>query len=108
MDNPFETLESRLSQIEKLLLDLSINNTIESQQNSIEHPMSVKETANFLNLSIPTIYSKTSRGELPFMKKDKKCYFFKSELVDYIKEGRKNTNSDYKKIAEEYVQKGGS
>jgi len=60
-----------------------------------EHKLlTIKQAAEFLNLSVPTVYSKVSRGELPVMKRSKRLYFSKAELLDYIKGGRKKTNSE--------------
>lgn len=51
--------------------------------------LNVKETADYLNLAVPTIYSKVSRGELPFIKRGKKLYFSSSDLEDYLNQGRR-------------------
>jgi len=50
--------------------------------------LTVKETAKFLKLSVPTIYSKVSKGELPFMKRSKRLYFSKMELLEYLRGGK--------------------
>ncbi len=60
-------------------------------QQSEDQLLSVQETAKFLNLSVPTIYSKVSRGELPVMKRSKRLYFSRTELMDYLKQGRRKT-----------------
>jgi excisionase family DNA binding protein len=70
------------------------NNTQESKPTT-EQPeqlLIVQEAAQFLNLTVPTIYSKVSKGELPVMKRSKRLYFSKLELMEYLKEGRKNNN----------------
>ena len=53
--------------------------------------LTVKDTAKFLHLSVPTIYGLIHRGELPVMKRSKRCYFSKKELMDYLKQGRRKT-----------------
>lgn len=53
--------------------------------------LTVQETARFLSLSVPTIYSLISKGELPVMKRSKRCYTSKVELINYLKQGRKKT-----------------
>lgn len=57
-------------------------------------PLSIQEASKFLNLSVATIYSKISRGELPVNKRGKKLYFLKEELFEYIKAGRRPSNSE--------------
>jgi len=90
MSNPFEVIEARLSNIESLILDIKHQpNKVDKEQT--ERFLNIKETAVFLNLSPATIYSKVSRRELPFMKRGKRLYFSKDELLDYVKNGRKRT-----------------
>jgi excisionase family DNA binding protein len=93
MNNPFESIEARLSNIENLLLDLKhapkdIKSELDTAGNEL---MTVHQCAEFLSLAVPTIYSMVSRGQLPFMKRSKRIYFSRSELMDYLKEGRKQT-----------------
>jgi excisionase family DNA binding protein len=103
MTNPFETIETRLSTIENLLLDLKHQpmNKVESDPNQF---LNIQEAAQFLNLAVPTIYSKVSRKELPFMKRSKRLYFSKTELMDYIKSGRIKTNDELADEAHKFVR----
>lgn len=50
--------------------------------------LTIKDAARFLNLSVPTLYGKVSRREIPFMKRGKRLYFSRMELTDYIKSGK--------------------
>jgi len=54
-----------------------------------EKPLNVSEACAFLNLAQPTIYSLHSRNEIPAMRKNGRLYFFKQDLVDYLKSGKK-------------------
>jgi excisionase family DNA binding protein len=83
------SLGKKLDRIERLLLEQS-----EQQPIASEKLLSIKEAADFLNLSVPTIYSKVSKNEMPHMKRGKRLYFTREELLDYIKGGRKKTNSE--------------
>ena len=65
--------------------------------------LTVQEAADFLKLTVPTIYSKVSRGELPVMKRSKRLYFSSKELVDYLKEGRRKSNAEIEAQAESYL-----
>jgi len=94
-------LTKEVSELKQLLLQKSDQQiTIPSEQ-----LLNVKEAADFLNLSVPTVYSKVSRGELPVMKRGKKLHFSKTELMQYLKDGRKLTNSEIETEAENYLQK---
>lgn len=61
------------------------------QQPEADDLLTVQAAAKFLSLSVPTIYGLIHRGEIPVMKRSKRCYFSKLELISYLKEGRKMT-----------------
>lgn len=65
--------------------------------------LTVEEAAAFLRLSVPTVRSKTSRGELPFMKKGNRLYFSQSELTAYLKSGKRKSNHEIQAEAESYL-----
>lgn len=109
MNNPFEVIEARLSSIENLILDLKHNpKTVEP----IEQPeklLTIKEAAKFLNLTVPTIYSKVSKRELPYMKRCKNLYFSEKELMEYVKQGKAKTYAEIENEANTYLKnKGGA
>lgn len=94
-------LTKEVSELKKLLLEKSDQQPIESP----EQLLTVPEAAQFLILKIPTIYSKVSKGELPVMKRGKRLYFSRTELMEYIKEGRKKSNAEIEAEANEYLTK---
>lgn len=65
--------------------------------------MNVEQTAEFLNLSVPTIYGKVHRRELPVMKQGNRLYFSKFELLDYLKKGRQQTIQEIEDEAGSYL-----
>ena len=83
------TLIEKISKIEEIL-------TEKNEQK--EKFLTVEEAAKFLDLTVPTVYAKVSRGELPVMKRGKRLYFSNIELVEYIKNGRKKTNEQTEKF----------
>lgn len=64
------------------------------QQQAKDELLTVKDAAKFLSLSVPTIYGLIHKGEIPVMKRSKRCYFSKEELINYLKQGRKKTLSE--------------
>ena len=72
-----------------------------------EQLLTIQEAADFLHLKVPSIYLKVSRGELPVMKRGKRLYFSSTELLEYIKEGRKKTNAELEAEAESYLKNKG-
>ncbi len=94
MKNPFEIIEARLNGIEDLLLELKQSRKQFSKSIQSENFLTVNEAAKFLCLSKYTIYSKVSKGEIPFMKRSKRLYFSKNALIEYIKAGKAPSNSN--------------
>lgn len=63
--------------------------------------LTVQQAAEFLRLSVATVYSLISKGELPVMKRRKRCYFSRAELLEYLKAGRKMTKEEAAQKADE-------
>jgi len=103
MTNPFEIIETRLSSIESLLIDLQ-NTSPQEAATPAPELLTVQEAAEFLKLTVPTIYTKVSRCELPVMKRSKRLYFDRGELTNYVKAGRKLTNSEAEAEAEKHLR----
>lgn len=68
-----------------------------------EKLLTVQQAAQFLKLTVPTIYSKVSKGELPVMKRSKRLYFSSIELMAYLKDGRKKPNRELEAEADAYL-----
>lgn len=100
------TLTKEVRDLKELLLRLTENKSALAS----EKLLTINEAADFLDLKVPTIYSKVSKGELPVMKRGKRLYFSRTELLEYLKAGRKSTNAEIMARAEEYLlkRKGGS
>ena len=56
--------------------------------------LSVREASTLLRLTVPTIYSKVSRGELPCMKQGNRLYFSLSEITAHLKSGKKRSAAE--------------
>lgn len=83
---------------------------VDSQQSSTssnlpDELLTVKQAADFLSLSIPTVYGLVSKRELPVYKQSKRLYFSKEELIQWIKSGRKKTNKEIAIEADRYLSK---
>ena len=103
MHNPFDTIDARLSNIESLLQELRQTPKTSPQTEGRDEPLTVQDAAKFLSLSVPTIYGLISKGQLPVMKRGKRCYFLKADLLAYLKEGRKKSNAEIAASASEYL-----
>lgn len=91
-------LHERLDGIEKLLQS--------SQMADLElfsELLTIQQASKFLNLSVPTLYSKVSRKEIPVNKKGKRLYFSKSELVKWVRSGRQQTEEEIQEQADQLL-----
>lgn len=86
-------LLEKVTHIEILLAD-------QQQSLELDEPLNIKKAATFLDLAVPTLYSKVSRKEIPVNKRGKRLYFYKSELEEWIRQGRKRT---YHELSESFV-----
>lgn len=81
------------------LRTLITENKDQSNQASKKKYLSIREAAEFLGLSVPTIYSKVSKRELPFIKRGKFLYFTSADLEAYLQEGRTPSKAEVQKTA---------
>ncbi|MGE4433774.1 MAG: helix-turn-helix domain-containing protein [Bacteroidales bacterium] len=97
---------------EKLISSIServtanILKAVRNEQPTTDQPeqlLTIQEAAEFLSLTVPTMYSKVSKGELPVMKRSKRLYFSRTELLDYLKDGRKKSNAEIEQEAKAYL-----
>lgn len=104
----FEELPKDVSDLKKDLNKLTqiilkhFNSEIEESKDKI---LDIQGASSFLNLSIATIYSKVSKGELPYMKRSKRLYFSSIDLMNYLKKGRVKSNSEIEDEVEKYLSK---
>jgi predicted DNA-binding transcriptional regulator AlpA len=70
---------NKIQRIEQMLENRNINS------NDGEQIFNVNEASKFLNIAPITIYRKVSKNEIPFSKKSNKLYFFKSQLIEWLK-----------------------
>jgi len=88
-------IQEKLDNIEQLLLQRK------EQSPEQEELMPITQAAAFLDLAVPTVYSKVCRKEIPVNKRGKRLYFYRSELTEWIKAGRKKTADE---IGEDALQ----
>lgn len=92
-------LTKEVSELKRLLIEKQEQTPTEQT----EQLLTIQEAAQFLNLTVPTMYSKVSKGELPVMKRGKRLYFSNIELLEYLKEGRRKSNAEIEQEAMNYM-----
>ena len=72
---------------------------------STEDLVLIQEASKILRLAVPTIYSKVSKSELPYMKRGKLLYFSRKELIQYLRDGRRKTKTEIENETKDYFLK---
>lgn len=104
----FEQLPSAVALLTKEISELKALLTEKQAPGPTEQPdelLDLHQAAKLLNLSTATVYSKVSKRELPVCKAGKKLHFLRSELLNYIRSGRKMTTAEITQQAEAYITK---
>ncbi|MEZ4941154.1 MAG: helix-turn-helix domain-containing protein [Saprospiraceae bacterium] len=66
--------------------------------------LTVRQTADFLDLTPASIYGLVHAGKIPgACKRGKRLYFSKQELTDWVRAGRKQTAAELNAKAEQYA-----
>ena len=92
-------LTKEVSELKALLLKKSEQQPTQPQ----DELLSIQQASELLNLSVPTLYSKVSKNELPVMKRSKRLYFSRTELIDYLKAGRRKYFAEIEAEADAYL-----
>jgi excisionase family DNA binding protein len=103
-----EQLSNLIQSSVRKVLEETLSQTVEPTEQP-DQLLTVHEAAEFLSLTVPTMYSKVSKGELPVMKRSKRLYFSRTELLEYLKAGRKKSNAEIEQEAKAHLnRKGGA
>ena len=91
----FENLPQAVS----LLLEKveTLEQLLKSQQNPAlpsDKPLTISQAAEFVNLTVPTLYGFVSKRTIPFSKVGKRLYFSENELTSWIQNGRQQTRDE--------------
>ena len=78
-------IHDKLDYLEKLIVRIS------NVEENKEEVLNIQEASKLLDLSVSTIYSKVCKREIPVNKQGKRIYFYRHELMKWIKSGRVKT-----------------
>lgn len=101
MNNPFEELSSQIEEIKFLLLESLSKPEAESKKG--DDLITIEEAGEILKLAVPTIYGLVNKRIIPYMKKGKRLFFSKKELMEWIKTGRRKTAAEIAEEADKYI-----
>ncbi|WP_035644079.1 helix-turn-helix domain-containing protein [Flavobacterium sp. ASV13] len=84
--------------IEKLLQEYKLSNSLERDE-----LLTVSDAAKILKLSVVLYYTKVCKNEILANKQGKRVYFYRTELLDWIKSGRIRTISEIQRDVESNI-----
>jgi excisionase family DNA binding protein len=89
VENPFQILEDKINQLTEMVSELM--KKLDGKSMPDNKPLNIDEASMYLDIAKQTIYSLTSKREIPHFKTGKKLYFVKSELDLWLQSHRKKT-----------------
>lgn len=90
IENPFQLLVEKLNHIEEVLQELRMQ--IQAPQETPESDLlSIVQASELLGIAKNTIYGLSSESKIPVIKKGKRLYFSKKELLEWLRSGRRAT-----------------
>ena len=75
----------------------------DSHENYPNEILSANEAANFIGVSLATLYGLTSARKIPHNKRGKRLYFDRQELIAWIREGKRKSMSEIEDEATGYI-----
>lgn len=106
MENPFEIIIQRLDAIERLLYEIKTGKQIDNVPVIYANElMNVQQVADYLTLSVQTIYGLVHKMEIPNFKRGKRLYFKRTEFDDWICQSRRKTRVEIEQEATNYLLK---
>ncbi len=74
-------------------------NTTKEEPAIIPEILNVEQVCRLLNMKRSTLYQKTHKSEIPFSKKGKALYFNRTEIYNWVAEGRILTEAELRENA---------
>jgi excisionase family DNA binding protein len=88
MNNPFETINARLSNLEALTLE-ALNCLRATPATSAPEVGGIELAQEVTRLSKPRIYALVSARDIPHAKRGNKLYFNRTELLEWVAAGKR-------------------
>jgi excisionase family DNA binding protein len=101
----FEQLPNVIADLQKEVREMKALILQQGKPQQTNNPINIQEVAKLTGLSVPTLYGYCQRGEIPYNKKGNRNYFFRNEIIDWLKQGRKKTIKEIEEEADNYLSK---
>ncbi|UFH54708.1 helix-turn-helix domain-containing protein [Spirosoma sp. KNUC1025] len=102
----FQKLQNEVSETRQLVLTLLDRlNSPASKKEYSDELLTVGQAANLLNLTTATVYGMVYEKRIPFSKPSGsgRLYFVRSELIEWVKNGRKATSDELDEQARQQI-----
>ena len=97
------SLDNLASRVAEKIIELQTDSALPHEPVFSDEFLSIAEASQFLHLAIATIYTLTCKNDIPFIKKGKKLYFLKADLIAWLKDGKQQTRHQIEMEAERYL-----
>lgn len=94
-------LRKEVSELKRLLIEKQEQPTTEQPEQWLDLTDLIKYDPE--KRTKPTWYSKISRNEIPHYKRGKKVYFLKSEIDEWLKQGKRKSNAEIEADSNTYL-----
>ncbi len=92
---PFEKTQQDVAEVKQDLKELkALLNEKAKKQPQTDYPKSIDEISELTGYTKPTLYGYCQKNTIPHHKKNGRLFFFTSEIIDWIKQGKKKTNNE--------------
>ncbi|NVK08065.1 MAG: helix-turn-helix domain-containing protein [Tenacibaculum sp.] len=68
-----------------------------------EEPIKIEEVAELTGYSVSTLYGFCSNGTIPFFKRNSRNFFFKGEIIEWIKEDKRKTSKEIENDVDNFL-----
>lgn len=97
LPNVIADLKNEVSEVKALLLQKA------EPKQELDKPVNIKVVAELTSLTVPTLYGYVQRNEIPYNKKGNRLYFFKSDIIEWIKTGKQKTLKELASEADNFL-----
>lgn len=102
-DNLPQMVGLLLQEIQELKVLVNESARFQTEPTTSDRVLNINDVMQLLNCKKATIYSKTSKGEIPHMKVGGKLYFSEKEIINYLKNGKVLSHSEAMEIAKTFT-----
>lgn len=106
MENPFQSIIDELRELNRNYSSLADARNISPKvpDDDAEEVLDFLGFCQFLKISKATGYKYTSQNLAPYIKKEGKLFFLKSDLIEWLKSGRIKTKWELDEDARKFIK----